>query len=506
MPRLWPQSLFGQLMLTLLLVLILAQLISTAILFYERGQSLNEVLGLQSVERISSMVRLFNELTPQAREQTISAFSTSNLRISLELNPLPESSESDDPMQKALRNLFIETLDQKRPVRVQILAERDFKLSTHFESIKDDSSINHSGMNHKNGSSGMMHGSHDMQQMMRDMMQNPNEMQQMMHHMMGTSAFLDYPFVVQVELNDGIWVSFIQNIPEGLFKLPYRIVTSLLILILSVLLLSLFVVRRITKPMDTLAVAADELGRDIQRPPLDENGPNEVKRAAHAFNAMQSRLNQYIKDRSQLLAAISHDLKTPITRLRLRTELLKDAELEKKFLNDLDDMQTMVNETLDYMRGQDNSEAVQKIDINALIESLAQDTRDAGHEIIIKGKSQEPYLARPLALKRCLTNLLENAIRHGNNATVHIEESEKSLLIRIVDTGPSIPQEKLEEIFEPFSRLDTSRNRSSGGVGLGLGIARDIARSNGGDIYLRNREEGGLEAVLELPKKNRIEY
>jgi signal transduction histidine kinase len=217
---------------------------------------------------------------------------------------------------------------------------------------------------------------------------------------------------------------------------------------------------------------------------------------------MQSRLNQYIKDRSRLLAAISHDLRTPITRLRLRTEQLEDGELKKKYLNDLDDMQIMVNETLDYMRGQDNSEAVQKIDINTLIESIVQDLREAGHVIDIKGTSQEPYLSRPLALKRCLTNLLENAIRYGEDTTVYIEESEKSLLIRIVDTGPGIPQEKLEDIFEPFSRLDTSRNRSSGGVGLGLGIARDIARNNGGDIYLRNREEGGLEAVLKLPKRN----
>jgi signal transduction histidine kinase len=264
-------------------------------------------------------------------------------------------------------------------------------------------------------------------------------------------------------------------------------------------LLSFIVVRWITKPISTLAVAADELGRDIQRSPLEENGPREVAQAAHAFNIMQSRINQYIQDRSQLLAAISHDLRTPITRLRLRTELLNNEALKKKFLGDLEDMQTMVNETLDYMRGHDRKEAIQKIDINALVDSLVEDMRDAGHQMNIEGKSQKVYRGRPLALKRCLTNLLENAIRYGENASIWIEESEKNLILRIIDTGPGIPQDQLDKIFEPFFRLDSSRNRSSGGVGLGLGIARDIARANGGDLYLRNPDKGGLEAVLELP-------
>jgi len=494
MPRLWPQSLFAQLTLTLLLVLILAQLVSAAILFYERGQSLNEVLDLHSVERISSIVRLFNNLTPQAREQAIGAFSNSNLRISLDINLLPETDQSHNLMQKALQDLFRHIANQNRPVRVHILEKGDKEQNHNLKSIKNESLVNHSCKYCSNPSSGMMQGSGSMQRMM----QGSGSMQRKMRRMMGSPAFIEDPILIQVKLDDGTWVSFIQNVPDRLFNLPYRIFASLFILILTASLLSLIVVRKITKPISTLAVAADELGRDIQRPPLDESGPREVNRAAHAFNLMQSRLNQYIKDRSRLLAAISHDLKTPITRLRLRTELLKDAKLEKKFLNDLDDMQTMVNETLDYMRGQENTEAIQKIDINTLIESLVQDMRDADHQIDIKGKCQKVYRGRPLALKRCLTNILENAIRYGDNATVHVEESENTLLIRVVDTGPGIPQEKLEQIFEPFFRLESSRNRSSGGVGLGLGIARDIARANGGDIYLRNRKEGGLEAVLEL--------
>ena len=499
MLRLWPQSLFAQLMLTLLLVFTLAQMISAAILFYERGRSLNEVLGLQSVERVSSIVRLFNELSPVMRKQAIHAFNTSNLLISLDVAPLPEPSQSPDRMHKTLRNLFKDLTDQNRKVRVQILAKNDSELNAHLESIKNALSITHNHIQEMHDSSEMqqMHDSSEMQQI-----HDSSEMQQMMRDMMAKSTVIDHPFLIQVELDDGTWISIVQQVPEGLLNLPYRILASLFILIIIVGLLSLLVVRRITKPIDTLAVAADQLGRDIQRPPLDEKGPQEVKRAAHAFNAMQSQLKQYIKDRSQLLAAISHDLRTPITRLRLRTELLKNAKLEKKFLGDLDDMQTMVDETLNYMRGQDNSEAIQKIDMTALIESLALDLRDSGNKINFTGENRILFHGRPLALKRCLTNLLENAARYGDSATVYAEELETRLLIRIVDVGPGIPEEKLEQIFKPFSRLESSRNRSTGGVGLGLGIAREIARDNGGDISLRNHDEGGLEAVLELPKHN----
>lgn len=489
MVRLWPQSLFGQLILMLLLVLSMAQLISAVILFYERGQSLNEVLGLQSAEHITSMVRIFNDLAVPAREKAIDAFNTSNLRISLDIGPLPEASNTNDQMQKVLQKLFVDISNQSRPVRVFMLPKHDRGLSLHFDSIKNETLTN--------DVCGNGEGCPD------EWIQDSYSVQQMMIEMMGTSVFKEHHFLIQVKLDDESWVTFMQHFPDRLFNLPYRMLASLLVLILTVLVLSFFIVRKITKPVDALVLAADELGRDIQRPPMDEGGPREVSRAAHAFNAMQARLNQYIKDRSRLLAAISHDLKTPITRLRLRTELLNNVELEAKFLSDLDDMQAMVNETLDYMRGQDNSEEIQKIDVNALIESIVQDLCDIGHHITFERKNHLLYCGRPLALKRCLANLMENAVRYGVSATVSVEETGKRILIRIVDTGPGIPSEKLEQIFEPFYRLETSRNRSSGGVGLGLGIARDIARNNGGDIYLQNRPEGGLEAVLELTKKDK---
>lgn len=506
MIRLWPQSLFGQLMFTLVLTLTLAQLVSAVILFYERGQSLHEVLGLQSVERISSMTRLFDDLSPQARQQALKVFSTPNLRISFNREPIADVKEDHDQLHKALETLILRTMNQQRPIRIHVYTKESdvedslINLSEEITSTDQPRSNkkNNTGWSRWYGGSNQ-NGTHWMKWDSQQANKDTSWSRWRANETTRAPVILKHPFLIQLQLKDGSWVSFVQPFPEELFSLPYRFFASLLILLVTVSLLSFIVVRWITKPISTLAVAADELGRDIQRSPLEENGPREVAQAAHAFNIMQSRINQYIQDRSQLLAAISHDLRTPITRLRLRTELLNNEALKKKFLGDLEDMQTMVNETLDYMRGHDRKEAIQKIDINALVDSLVEDMRDAGHQMNIEGKSQKVYRGRPLALKRCLTNLLENAIRYGENATIWIEESEKNLILRIVDTGPGIPQDQLDKIFEPFFRLDSSRNRSSGGVGLGLGIARDIARANGGDLYLRNSDEGGLEAVLELP-------
>jgi signal transduction histidine kinase len=215
---------------------------------------------------------------------------------------------------------------------------------------------------------------------------------------------------------------------------------------------------------------------------------------------MQTRLMRYIQDRGRVLAAVSHDLKTPITRLRLRTELLEDETLKEKFQADLNEMQSMVQATLDFMRGTEHNEPVTLMDINALLESLQEDARDRGGEIHIQGVAQVPFRSRPLALKRCLTNLVDNALHYGQRAFIQVEDKLDRLSITIADAGPGIPEAELERVFEPFYRLEGSRSRHTGGTGLGLGIARNIARAHGGELTLANRRGGGLEARLELPR------
>jgi signal transduction histidine kinase len=216
---------------------------------------------------------------------------------------------------------------------------------------------------------------------------------------------------------------------------------------------------------------------------------------------MQARLSRYLRDRTRILAAMSHDLKTPITRLRLRTELLDDPQVRQKFSKDLEEMEAMVGATLDFMRGVENEERVQRVDVMALLESLQADARELGGRVEIEGTTSAPYEGRPQALKRCLTNLIDNAVKYGKSAQVALDDDPAHLRICVRDEGPGIPEAELGHVFEPFHRLESSRSRDSGGTGLGLSIARNIAELHGGTLVLRNLPGGGLEAILTLPHR-----
>jgi signal transduction histidine kinase len=307
-------------------------------------------------------------------------------------------------------------------------------------------------------------------------------------------------FMAQVRLRDGTLVTFDSRQPAQTEGWPYRLLLSLAVLLVAVIAVSLVAVRWATRPLNSLADAADELGGNINRPPMEEKGPTEVIRAARAFNTMQARLAGYIRDRTRVLAAMSHDLKTPITRLRLRSELLDDPQLRAKFTGDLEEMESMVGATLDFLRGMENSESVQPVDLMALLESLQADMAETGGPVRVEGNARAPFPGRPQALKRCLANLLENAVKYGKSARAIVDDDDARLEIRIQDEGPGLTQAELEKVFEPFYRVEGSRSRETGGTGLGLTIAKSVAEAHGGSLVLRNRPKGGLEAALVLPR------
>jgi signal transduction histidine kinase len=310
-------------------------------------------------------------------------------------------------------------------------------------------------------------------------------------------------FSVHVQLRYGTWVGFYHRLPRELFAWPQRLLLMLTVLLVSVVALSLLAVRWLSRPLSVLAQAATELGQDLRRPPLPERGPLEVQRAARAFNRMQTRIQRQIEDRERLLAAVSHDLRTPITRLRLRAEALEDPALKARFERDLADMEAMVSATLAFMRTGADREATVPVDVMALLESIQTDMTELGHQVDVAGRALAPYRGQLLALKRALVNVMDNAVKYGQRAHVRVEDTPSALHIVVADDGPGIPPTELEKVFEPFYRLDPSRSRDSGGVGLGLAIARNIARAHGGDLILRNRAQGGLEAVLTLPRAHK---
>jgi signal transduction histidine kinase len=267
-----------------------------------------------------------------------------------------------------------------------------------------------------------------------------------------------------------------------------------------ILALAYAVARMATRPLRGLASAAVRLGRNIESPPLPESGPAEVHDAAVAFNAMQARIRRDVQERTYMLAAITHDLQTPLTRLRLRLEKVGDEELRGRLVADLNAMQGTIREGLELARSADLREALQPIDFDSLLDSVCTDAQDAGQDVTLEGKTGAAVLGAPNALRRCLMNLLDNALKYGRLARVEAKLEGARAVVRIRDAGPGIPEDQLAAVLDPFFRLESSRSRETGGTGLGLTIARNIAERHGGTLTLRNLPEGGLEATLALPR------
>ena len=306
---------------------------------------------------------------------------------------------------------------------------------------------------------------------------------------------------VTVRFADGDAVIYrVMRMPGGA-PLPRRLSTNLALLVLLLVIVLYLTARSITRPLSDLARAADSLGREAHpAPQLAERGARELRDAARAFNTMQDRLHRYLDSRTRVLAAMSHDLKTPLTRLRLQVEALDNPPMQERIGRELDEMESMVREALALFRGLDDGEPAAAVDVNALLEKIREEFRDLGGTVTITGQALRPLVGKPQALKRCLTNLIANAVKFGTRAEVLIADG-ADLVIRVRDHGPGIPEEQLERVFEPFYRLESSRNRDSGGTGLGLTIARDIAQDHGGSLLLANLAGGGLEATLRLPRR-----
>jgi signal transduction histidine kinase len=305
-------------------------------------------------------------------------------------------------------------------------------------------------------------------------------------------------FDITVRLPDGDRVIFRARAPRPGPHLPVQIFVDLGVLTAALGVVLYLMTRTITRPLAELERAADAVGRGTTQLRLEERGAREIRGATRAFNAMQDRLRRYLDSRTRVLAAMSHDLRTPLTRLRLRVESIEDDDLRQRCAADLDEMADMVRGALSFFRGLNDEEPPADVDINALLQEIQHQYGEVGGQVDVVGEAMSPCRGKPLALKRCIGNLVDNAIRHGKRATIIVQQDE-NLVIRVCDEGPGIPDDQLEQVFEPFYRLESSRSRDTGGTGLGLSIARDIAQAHGGSLTLRNRHEGGLEALLTLP-------
>ena len=322
--------------------------------------------------------------------------------------------------------------------------------------------------------------------------------------MMVRGAPFERRVLVSMRLPSGEWL----NVTVALRRvLPFWSETFLIAFVLMTAAaagLVVWAVRQFSSPMRDLAVAAERLGIDVNAPPLPERGTIEAVKAARAFNVMAERIRRFVRDRTFLLTAIGHDLRTPITRLKLRAEWMEDEEQQRKMLADLDELEGMVAATLAFGRDDAAAERLAPIDLAELLRTIADEVADArpdsAEQVQYHGPDHQVARARPVAIKRALSNLVQNAMNYGGAARIALAPPRDGMLaVHVDDDGPGIPPAELERVFEPFHRLEASRNRETGGTGLGLPIARNIVRAHGGDVALANRAGGGLRATVTLP-------
>lgn len=444
-------SLFARIALILLAGLVASQAVSLWLNWGERTTVVTQARGFNVAVRIADSVRILEAAAPEKRETVLSTLQSDDFQVT----PIDEDQVAPHIPRGQIPASIAQRLGSEREIRSTGMG---------------------GGMGMGNGfGAGAMHGA--------GRMQNANV----------TRGF-------DVRLDDGQWMRFVALPETAAPALPNDFYVNLALSLIIVVTVVLFAVRQATRPVQTLAQAADKLGQNLDSAPLAETGPAEMQRAAQAFNQMQARIKRLIDERARALAAVSHDLRTPLTRLRLRAELVDDEALRGEMANDLDSMAAMLDATLDYLRGLQENEALHPIDINALLESLAADAQVVGREVAVAGRAVAPYRGRLTALRRALQNLIDNAIKYGRNAAIRIEDDGATLQLIVEDSGPGIDPAELDRITEPYYRPDAARRSDTGGSGLGLSIVRDIALMHGGELRLANRREGGLAATLCLPR------
>jgi signal transduction histidine kinase len=462
MTRLLPKSLFGQTLLILLAGLLVSHAIGSWIYTADREQAVRAVGGFATAQRIANLARLIQEAPREARPRIVAALTDQSFRVSLSAEaPAIPNGDGDAAVAEAIRGYLADrlSLGPARQPRV-------------WTSVAEGPPFGpwHTMMPH-----GPM--------MMRGF------------GMLGASRDLQ----VAVPLADGAWVAFATGLPAAGPAYSAQLLISMAIMAAIILGVSAWAVRRVAAPLSALATAAERLGHDVSAPPLPEAGSIETRQAARAFNDMQVRLRNLIDNRTRLLAAISHDLRTPLTLLRLRAETVENAQEREKMLATIAEMDAMVGATLQLARDQSAAEPSRPTDLAALLQSVVDDMRDAGLPVCLTPAQPVIYPCQPAALKRAIRNLLDNAVKYGKSGTVTMRRTSQAIEIVIDDQGPGIPQQELTRVLEPFYRLDESRSRETGGVGLGLAIALSIVETHGGSLALSNRPEGGLRATIALP-------
>jgi signal transduction histidine kinase len=510
MRRWWPNSLAGQLIAGLLLVMTAASLISFFAFIDERRLAVHEASRFQSLARVASVVRLVEDAPADMRAELVRNAGGPLLRFTLS----PESKVDDDAVgfrARLIRRRLARRLGgDDRTIRIAALGgSGEIDESDGFWRWSPWRHLRHRHNRIGDDATADEDDDDDDRRYWRNRMREMPGMRGMMgmrgmagmRGRGGDIAATAGGMLIAVRLNNGNWLNARTLLPPVAPSWAVASSTAMAATALALVLLIVLLVRRATRPLAGLAAAAERAGRGEAFTPLREEGPSDVRETIAAFNRMQERQQRFIADRTRMLAAISHDLRTPITSLRLRAEFIEDAELRARISATLDEMQAMAEATLGFVREDATEEDFQETDLGALADSVCADFADLGKAARFTPVAGGRVIVncRPNALRRALRNIVDNALAYGGSADIHIERQPDGIAIVVEDDGPGIAESDLQRVFEPFVRLEESRSRGTGGMGLGMSIARTILRAHGGDIGITNRAEGGLRVALRLP-------
>ena len=461
------QSVGGQLLLLLLLAVVVTQGLSLLLFSDERNRAVRAAMGLEAAGRAANVVLLLEE-APQSLQTSILRSADS---------PLVRFRLDDEPAAAAQDNSAMSLLNQ---IRTILDGPDDRKIYGKLTQITSNAPRNNAHFPEW------------------QTMRGPSDMRPM-HRAMRAQQTEPLSLVLSIELADGRWLNVQSMFHRPSAQWSRTSFFSLLLMIGAIIIVVWIMGRRIVSPMNALAEGAERLGRGMETEPLSVTGPQEIRDTIEAFNRMQTRITRFVADRTQLLGALGHDLRSPLTAMRIRLELLEESEDSIRLKAMVDEMQTMVEATLEFARSAAQSEPVAQIDVAELLNELVQDIKMSGAEAVLSAENPLSLKVRPTALKRALRNLIDNAIRYGGSVDVKLSQVDNMGQIEFADNGPGLPQDQLDKVFEPYVRLENSRNRNTGGTGLGLAIARTIIQSHGGNVELTNRPQGGLLATVRIP-------
>ncbi|TJV44326.1 MAG: HAMP domain-containing protein [Mesorhizobium sp.] len=466
MRRFLPQTLPVWVLLIVIAGLLISQVATLYIVSRDRAAA-NDVVDLYRLnDRAFSLVQLMHDATPEERKATATGLFNSTYALTVSDTPAVTSSIAGDDELAELEDILVGRLSKFGITDARVRRDPATREA-------DDARGTDPGP--------------DIGQVERDLL------------VLAANFAQSDKLTASLRFADGQWLNFTEPItPIGpilsVDSLPlYSLIAGLVVI------MSIWSLRRLTAPYRMMETAVNRIGKDLKSPPIAESGSREVQAAARAINAMQARLREYVEDREHLAAALAHDLRTPMTRMRLRLELLRKSAVREALAHDLADVESIASSVIDFATFEVTEEKSERIDFWSLVESIADAYPDVSFDNDDTRSRGLICMARPVALKRCVTNLVQNAVTYGKKAHLSLHRSDRTITLAIRDEGPGIPQAQIDAVFGSFVRLEQSRNRQTGGLGLGLTIARNIARAAGGEVRLSNHPAGGLLTELRLP-------